>query len=102
MGSPGATVSAEAAIRLDAVPAMARRFRLQFEQAQSAWVLLYPEGMVKLSQSAGEIMKRVDGKMTVDALIRSLEEAFPGADLRQDVLNFLKVADERGWISVGQ
>ena len=29
-----------------------------------------------------------------------LEEAFPGADLRQDVLAFLKVADEHGWISV--
>jgi pyrroloquinoline quinone biosynthesis protein D len=95
-------MSAEAAIRPDAVPAMARRFRLQFEQAQSAWVLLYPEGMVKLSPSAGEIMKRVDGQMTVDALIRSLEGAFPGTDLRRDVLNFLKVADERGWISIGQ
>ena len=96
------TMSAEAAIRLDVVPAITRRFRLQFEPSQSAWVLLYPEGMVKLSPSAGEIMKRIDGQMTVDALIRSLELAFPGAELRQDVLAFLKVADERGWISFGQ
>ena len=96
------TMGVDAVIRLDAVPAITRRFRLQFEQAQSAWVLLYPEGMVKLSPSAGEIMKRIDGQMTVDALIRSLEQAFPGAELRQDVLAFLKVADERGWISVEQ
>jgi pyrroloquinoline quinone biosynthesis protein D len=95
-------MAADAAIGFDVVPAISRRFRLQFEQAQSAWVLLYPEGMVKLSPSAGEILKRVDGQMTVDALIRDLEQAFPGADLRRDVLDFLAVADERGWISVGQ
>jgi pyrroloquinoline quinone biosynthesis protein D len=83
---------------LDAVPAISSRFRLQFERAQSAWVLLYPEGMVKLSGSAGEIMKRIDGAKDVDALIGELEAMFPGAELRQDVLDFLKVAHERGWI----
>ena len=91
----------EMKIELDDVPEISRHFRLQFEQAQSAWVLLYPEGMVKLSASAGEIMKRIDGGIGVERLIHDLEKAFPGADLRQDVLNFLKVADERGWISVG-
>lgn len=80
------------------VPRLAAGFRLQFEPAQSAWVVLYPEGMVKLSHSAGEIMQRVDGRNTVDAVVQSLESAFPGADLRGDVLDFLAVARERGWI----
>ena len=91
-------MSTELAVRLDDVPRISHRFRLQFEQAQAAWVLLYPEGMVKLSPSAGEIMRRVDGEASVDALIRDLEAAFPGADLRQDVLDFIKVAHERGWV----
>jgi pyrroloquinoline quinone biosynthesis protein D len=91
-------VSTELAVRLDDVPRISHRFRLQFEQVQAAWVLLYPEGMVKLSPSAGEIMRRVDGKASVDALIRDLEAAFPGAGLRQDVLDFIKVAHERGWV----
>jgi pyrroloquinoline quinone biosynthesis protein D len=95
-------MSADAAISTESVPTLSRRFRLQFEEAQAAWVLLYPEGMVKLSASAGEIMKRIDGEKSVAELIASLEQAFPGADLRRDVLNFLKVADERGWISVGR
>ena len=99
MGSPGASVAAEAALRIEDVPRVSRQFRLQYEDAQSAWVLLYPEGMVKLSQSAGEIMKRIDGRTTIDALIGDLEAAFPGAALRQDVLDFMKVAHERGWIS---
>ena len=38
-------------------PAIARGFRLQWEPAQNAHVLLYPEGMVKLNGSAGEILK---------------------------------------------
>ena len=79
-------------------PRLASGFRLQFEPAQSAWVILYPEGMVKLSHSAGEIMQRLDGHSTVDAVVQSLEHAFPGADLRGDVLDFLAVARERGWI----
>ena len=40
----------------------ARGFRLQWEPAQKAHVLLYPEGMVKLNGSAGEILKRCDGE----------------------------------------
>ena len=41
---------------LDDVPRIAHHFRLQFEQSQSAWVLLYPEGMVKLGDLAfGEL-----------------------------------------------
>lgn len=83
------------------VPAMPTRFRLQWEEAQGAFVLLYPEGMVKLSASAAEIVKRVDGRASIDEIARSLEEAFPGADLRGDVLEFLNAAHERGWIEKG-
>ena len=35
-------------IAADAKPALGRGFRLQWEPAQKAHVLLYPEGMVKL------------------------------------------------------
>jgi hypothetical protein len=35
-------VPAEASVRLDDVPRIARRFRLQFERAQSARLLLCP------------------------------------------------------------
>ena len=58
--------------------------------------------MVKLSGSAGEIMRRIDGRITVDALIRDLEAAFPGAALRQDVLDFMQIAHGRGWITGGE
>lgn len=77
-----------------------RLYRLQWEQAQQAFVLLYPEGMVKLNQAAGEILKRVDGNTTVDQIVEQLEAQFPGADLRADVMNFLETAYGRGWIKI--
>ena len=91
-------MSGETSLGLDDVMELGRQFRLQWEQVQQAYVLLYPEGMVKLSQSAGEILKRIDGKLSVAAVVKNLEQAFPGTDLRQDVVNFMEVAYERGWI----
>jgi pyrroloquinoline quinone biosynthesis protein D len=82
----------------DTVFELARRFRFQWEEAQAAYVLLYPEGMVKLGQSAGEILKRVNGTAAVSEIVADLERAFPGADLRQDVIDFLEHALDKGWI----
>jgi pyrroloquinoline quinone biosynthesis protein D len=84
----------------DDVPALCSRYRFQWEPAQQAHVLLYPEGMVKLSNSAAEIVKRVDGAASVGAILADLERAFPGAELRSDVMEFLEIARERGWIEI--
>lgn len=82
----------------DAVPALAERFRFQWEEAQQSFVLLYPEGMVKLNAAAGEILKRCDGRRTVDEIIGDLEQQFPGADVAPDVLEFFVEARDKGWI----
>lgn len=79
-----------------------RHYRFQWEPAQSAFVLLYPEGMVKLGASAGEILKRVDGVSPLSAIVADLERAFPGADLREDVRQFLAHAHAKGWIHAKQ
>ena len=89
-------------LTLQDVVQLKRQFRLQWEQAQQAYVLLYPEGMVKLSQSAGEILKRIDGKLPIADVVKNLEQAFPGANLQQDAMNFLEVAYDRGWIHTKQ
>ena len=71
-------------------------FRLQWEDAQDAHVLLYPEGMVRLSESAGAILTRCDGERTLGGILDSLREAFPGIDLEADVIEFLTIAREKG------
>ena len=82
----------------DAVVVLEKQFRFQFEPAQDSYVLLYPEGLIKLEGSAGEIMKRIDGDKTVSQIIADLEATFPGVDLRQDVIDFLEHAHGKGWI----
>jgi pyrroloquinoline quinone biosynthesis protein D len=85
---------------MSARPAIARGFRLQWEPAQNAHVLLYPEGMVKLNGSAGEILKRCDGSRDVDAIVDDLESAFEATGLSKDVNAFLSLALERKWIEM--
>ena len=82
----------------EATPAIAPMYRLQFEPVQDSWVLLYPEGMVKLNGPASEILQRCDGKRSVRELIAELESAFNVKDLRADVCAFLDNAYGHGWI----
>ena len=53
---------------------------------------------VKLSQSAGEIMKRIDGEKSVIDIIDDISNAFDGADVKEDVMKFLEVVYGNGWI----
>jgi pyrroloquinoline quinone biosynthesis protein D len=88
-----------AAIGLDDRPRLVAHYRLQWEEVQKAWVLLYPEGMVKLNGSAGEIMHRIDGEKTVQGLIDELEKQFETTGLSADVLDFLAIAQRQGWVT---
>lgn len=79
-------------------PKLSRRFRLQFEPAQSRWVLLYPEGMVQLNDSAAEILKRCDGQRSLPDIVTELEQAFNAQDLAPQVQALLEEGQRRGWI----
>ena len=81
-------------------PAIAHGMRLQWEPAQQAHVLLYPEGMVKLNGSAGAILERCDGVRTVAEIIADLERAFGTANLTDDVTAFLELALGRRWLEL--
>lgn len=85
---------------LDKALGLEKQYRFQWEPAQKGYVLLYPEGLIQLTDSAGEILKRVDGNASAAVIVQSLEQAFPGADLKQDVIDFLEVAHDKGWIRV--
>ena len=81
-------------------PALERRLPLQAEAAQGAHVLLYPEGMIKLNASAGEILKRCDGRASIAEITADLERAFGTTGLGPDVMAFLAFAADRTWVSV--
>jgi pyrroloquinoline quinone biosynthesis protein D len=73
-------------------------FQLQYEEAQGCYVLLYPEGMVQLNQSAGLIMSLCDGENTMANIIKILEDKFGSGDLEKEIEAFLSEAMQRKWI----
>ena len=73
-------------------PRVGTGFRLQWEQVQDCHVLLYPEGMVKLNGSAGEIIKRCDGVRTVAAIAADIEQTYAQQGLEADVTAFVELA----------
>ncbi|MBD8600096.1 pyrroloquinoline quinone biosynthesis peptide chaperone PqqD [Pseudomonas sp. NPDC078416] len=81
------------------VPSWRRGYRFQFEPAQNGHVLLYPEGMIKLNDSASAIGGLIDGQRSVGAIIALLDEKFPGVpELGTDVEQFMEVARAELWI----
>jgi pyrroloquinoline quinone biosynthesis protein D len=97
---PGARATVwEVRLTLPEKPVLSRRFRLQFEEAQQRWVLLYPEGMVQLNPSAAEILKRCDGSHTVEAIVTELETAFGVQGIGGEVTALLEEGQRRGWVA---
>ena len=86
-------------VTLTTVPHVGAGFRLQFEPAQNCHVLLYPEGMVKLNSTAGEIMRRCDGKQNIAAVVTELETAFSTTGLAKDVIGFVHMAGQQRWLA---
>jgi pyrroloquinoline quinone biosynthesis protein D len=82
------------------VPVVGRGFRLQFEPAQEAHVLLYPEGMVKLNNSAAAIMTRCDGVRTVADIVADIERTYEVTGLASDVGAFVVMARDNGWLEL--
>lgn len=78
---------------------LALHHRFQWEEAQKNYVILFPEGMVKLHGGAGEVMKRIDGKATVGDIVEALKTAFPDAEnIEADIMGMFDMAYGKAWI----
>jgi len=81
------------------VYAIAHHHRFQWEEAQQSYVILFPEGMVKLHGGAGEVIKRLDAKATVADVVADLKATFPDAEgIEADIIGMFELAFEKGWI----
>ena len=81
------------------VPNWRPGYRFQYEPAQKGHVLLYPEGMIKLNESASLIGGLIDGQRDVAAIISELEQQFPDVpEVADDIEQFMEVARAEHWI----
>jgi len=76
-------------------------YRFQYEPAQKGHVLLYPEGMIKLNDSAALIGGLIDGERDVAAIIGELAKQFPDVpEIGDDIEQFMEVARAEHWITL--
>ena len=81
-------------------PALGSRARLQTDPVTGEPVLLYPEGLLQLNETAHAVLSRCDGRATLDDIVASLAAEYEAdADtLRADVLECLAGFRERGFV----
>ena len=78
---------------------IAAHHRFQWEKAQDCYVILFPEGMVKLNGGAGEVLKLVNGENTVISIIDELTKKFPDVPkLENDIVGMVEMALETAWM----
>ncbi|WP_288052050.1 pyrroloquinoline quinone biosynthesis peptide chaperone PqqD [Acidiphilium sp.] len=76
------------------------KFLFRWEEPQQAYILLYPEGLVKLNATAGEILAEVANTAEIGAIVDHFATKYQNLDIANDILAFLEEAHERGWIRI--
>lgn len=81
-------------------PRLSPHYVFRWEASQDAYILLYPEGLIKLNPAAAEILKRCDGNRSPADIVAELVAAFPGQDdaIARDTQAFLAAALDKGWL----
>jgi pyrroloquinoline quinone biosynthesis protein D len=87
------TITADNIIEIDPV------YLFRWEEPQKAYVLLYPEGIVKVNETGAEILKLCDGINTVSKVITELNNKYT-TDVTDSINKFLEVAHAKGWIRI--
>ena len=75
----------------DATPRLLRGVRLKYDAIRENWVLLAPERILKPDLIALEILKRCDGKSSLNTIIEELAQQFSCERdmISTDVVEFL-------------
>ena len=74
-------------------------YLFRWEEPQQAYVLLYPEGVVKVNETGAAILELCNGINTVTELISELNEKY-NTDVTDSIYKFLEVAHAKGWIRI--
>jgi pyrroloquinoline quinone biosynthesis protein D len=87
------------AIEIKDIYKIAAHHRFQWEKAQDCYVILFPEGMVKLNGSAGEVLNLVNGESTVESITEVLSKKFTDApNIAKDIEGMIELALDKAWI----
>lgn len=94
------TDTEQGTLRLDQMVELNPNFHFRWEEPQRAHVLLYPEGIVKLNETAAAVLETCTGGGTIAAGAAELAARYGRNDIAGEVLKFLEVAHAKGWIRI--
>ncbi|BAS26995.1 pyrroloquinoline quinone biosynthesis peptide chaperone PqqD [Limnochorda pilosa] len=80
-------------------PRLARGVRLRWDPGRGRHLLLLPERVVVLNETAGAILELCDGERPVSDVVREMEARYGARGIESDVLEFLERMNEEGWIT---
>jgi coenzyme PQQ biosynthesis protein PqqD len=82
-------------------PALARGVRLNTDSKTGEPVMLFPEGVLYLSETANDVVARCNGHEPISSIVSSLAEEYAVDEktLRQDVLDCLNDLYQRKLIA---
>jgi len=69
-------MAARVTITEESIPRLPNGSVLRFDQARKQWVVLAPERLFVLDETAHDILNRCDGKATVAAIVDALAAAY--------------------------
>ena len=86
----------------DSVPLLPRHVRLKEDKQRGSWVVLAPERVLMPDEISLEIIRRCDGKTTVDAICGALAAEFdaPQDEIRKDLIDVLQDLADKGFLKV--
>jgi len=76
-------------------PKLAAHVGLRWQPARGEWLLVMPEAVVVLNETAAAVLQRCDGKRSVEDIVADLGEEYEGVEAA-DVAELLRgLADQR-------
>ncbi|MDR7002245.1 pyrroloquinoline quinone biosynthesis protein D [Neobacillus niacini] len=96
-------------------PKLAAKARLKFDKVREKYLLLLPERVVELNQSAASILTLCDGSQTVSAITEKMrtslltgKEEMDTSELpdlkmmEADISEFLREMEDHGWVVINK
>jgi pyrroloquinoline quinone biosynthesis protein D len=93
-------MESERRLRPNDVVELNPNYHFRWEEPQQAHVLLYPEGIVKLNETAASILERCGDGRSIADVAEDLSTEYSGTNFHRDVIKFLEVAHAKGWVRV--
>ena len=60
----------------DNIPRLPRHAKLRYDEARKKWIINAPERVFELDDTAAEIMKQVDGILSINVIVDNLHKKF--------------------------